>query len=447
MTALSRRIAGRAGGDGRGRGAQPLRPRERHERDEPERPHAQQRAVGARGGDQQAGRRERAGRGDRARREERAGVAARLALGHEAGEVGEADGADQPGAERRGRERDRALRQVRGRRARQQPAAQQRDARQQRLAQALAGHARAGEHADAGEQAEAGEQDPGRCRGQPEDVLRVQDHERGQCRVGADPEDLRDQDVPRAVPAQHLGEQPQRGSVPRVGVGGLDRRRRPLPRQRRQRQQRQCDRPEHEQRGGGAVDQGAAGDGARERAGQHRALLGARGGGAPVGGEALRDQRAVRRAGGVEPDVDGRGGQREDHVRAGGTERDRDQPARRHHGAAQDERAAGAAAIAPETGRERDREPGRRVDQHHGPDQPRPVGDALEQHGHVGRRDRACGAERDGHRREGPQRGGRGARRLAPDRQRHHAHERASAATRRRRPGATVTAAVVTPSG
>ena len=130
-----------------------------------------------------------------------------------------------------------------------------------------------------------------------------------------------------------------------------------------------------------------------------------------VGAEALGDERPVGGAGGVEADVDGRRGEREDDVGARVAERDRDEAARRDDRAADDERRARAAAVAPQPGRERDDEAGGGVDEHHGADEAGPVGDPLEQDRHVGRRDRACGAERDRHGRERPQRDARGARR------------------------------------
>ena len=133
------------------------------------------------------------GRGDRAGGEERARVTPGLALGHEAGEVREADGADQAGAERAGGERQCALRDARGRGGGKGPAAEQRDADQERAAEP-------GRRASANRAAcpapvsrpKAASTPPRRGRREPEHLLGVQDHERRERGVGADPQDLGD---------------------------------------------------------------------------------------------------------------------------------------------------------------------------------------------------------------------------------------------------------------
>ena len=418
----------------RGDGGRPLTlgAGERREGGERERAHAEQRAVRARGGDQQAGGRQRGGGRDGARGEEGAGIAAGLALGHERGEVREADGADEAGAECGSRERDGALRDARRAHGTEQPGAEQPDTEKQRSAQALGRHPRTDQHADACQETEAGEHGARGGRSQTEHLIRVEHHERRKRRVGPDPQHLRGQDLTGAVAAQDLGQEAQRRAVVAGARRRLDRRRGPVPCQRRQCEERQREGPEREQRGRRAVDQRAAGERAGERAHEHRALLGARRRGSAIGSEALRDQRPVRRAGGVQADVDRGGGECQDRVRAGGPERDGDEAAARHDRAAEDERPAAAAPVAPQAGRERHDEARRRVHEHHGADQAGPVRDPLEQHRDVGGRHRARRAECDRDGREGPQRCGRRASGGWAHRDAHDAHARTSGATSRR---------------
>ena len=430
-----------------GPSAPALGARERHEPGEPEGAHREKGPVGPGRGDDRAGDRQGRRGCDRARGEEGAGVLARLPVGHEAHEVGEADRAHESRADRGRGEREHRLRDGGGGGRREQSAPEQRDAGHQRAPRALRRQARAREHAEPGQDAEAGQQHPGPRRAQAEHVLGVEHHEGRERGVGADPQDLRDEHLPSTVAAQDLGQHAQRRAARLPGLGGRPQPGPALPGERRQGEQRQGERPQHEEPGGRAVDEHAADDGAGERAGEHRALLRAGRRGTLVVAEALGDERPVRRARRVQADVDGRRGQCEDDVGARAAERHRDETTRREERAAEDEGGPRAAPVAPQPRGQRHDEAGHRVHEHDGADEAGTVGDPLEQDGDVGRRDGARGAERHRDGGERPQRGQRDVRHARPQRGGGGGHVRTSGATRRRRPAATVTVAVVTPRG
>ena len=240
------------------------------------------------------------------------------------------------------------------------------------------------------------EHEEGRQRGVAEHPEQLGDEDRAYARAPSDP-----QVVPQpeglAVLARH---------VLRLGD----------PRQRRQCEERHEDGGEEERRPQRDSGQRAADGQAQQAAAQHRELLRARRLRARLGREELRDERAVRGRHRVQADVDDGAGQRQHEVRARPAERGRAEGAGGEEAAAPDERpgaadAAGAEPIRPDADDERDGEAGGGVHEHDGADEGGRVGDPVEQHRQVGRRDgaaetgargRAAKATRYGRRRRDP---------------------------------------------
>ena len=207
----------------------------------------------------------------------------------------------------------------------------------------------------------------------------------------------------------------------------------------RDREQRQRARAERKGCPGSEVEQESAGDDPDQRARKHRELLRPGRRGAAAFSERLGDEGAVRRRNRVQAGVRHRRREREKEVGRCVSERDRYEPARGQGASPEDEWAGSAATpavetVAPEADCERDKEPGRRVDEHYRPDQARRVPDVVEEHGQIGRHEPASqtGAERRCT--EGAQGGGRGESDPSPTRHGKRGHGRTSA----RAPGRTL---------
>ena len=242
-------------------------------------------------------------------------------------------------------------------------------------------------HGRAGGDSEDGQGSSGQRRRETENALAVDDEEGRKPEIAEHPQRLGEEHSPNAGPSRHC-EEIARACFPFLRWS----RSRSDPAHacdRREGEKRDDESAEGERGPPGRLDENSAGHESDQASQEHRELL-RTGRLSPSGiGEGLGDESPVGCRDRVQAHVDRKAEQREEHVRTGVPNCDRNQCKRRDEASTQDERddtavAPASETVTPDADPERHGESRDRVDEHDGSDQARRIADALEQYGKVG---------------------------------------------------------------